>query len=45
MKLEDMASEYRGASLGDVRRGKRLERIALELARNPGLSFRGSDGE
>jgi len=48
MKLEDMASEYRGASLGDARRGKRLERIALELARNPGLSFpeaMGSEGQ
>jgi hypothetical protein len=39
MKLEDIASEYRGASLGDARRTKRLERIALELARNPGVSF------
>src|SRR5579859_1036596 len=39
MKLEDIESEYRGAVLGDKRRSKRLERIALELARNPGLSF------
>src|SRR6266480_5817718 len=39
MKLEDIVSEYRGASLGDARRSKRLERIALELVRNPGLSF------
>jgi hypothetical protein len=39
MKLEDIGAEYRGAVLGDKRRSKRLERIALELARNPGLSF------
>src|SRR5271165_7522195 len=39
MKLEDIGSEFRGAALGDSRRNKRLERIALELARNPGLSF------
>jgi hypothetical protein len=39
MKLEEIALAYRGASLGDVRRGQRLERIAVELARNPGLSF------
>jgi hypothetical protein len=48
MRLEDIALEYRGASLGDPRRGKRLERIARELARNPGLSFpeaMGSEGQ
>jgi hypothetical protein len=39
MRLEDIGSEFRGAALGDSRRNKRLERIALELARNPGLSF------
>jgi hypothetical protein len=27
------------AALGDPRRSKRLERIAVELARNPRLSF------
>ncbi|MGA2451370.1 MAG: transposase DNA-binding-containing protein [Polyangiaceae bacterium] len=43
-----MGAEYRGASLGDARRGRRLERIAGELARNPGLSFleaMGSEGQ
>jgi hypothetical protein len=48
MKLDDIASEYRGALLGDPRRTKRLERIACELARNPGLSFpeaMGSEGQ
>src|SRR3974390_1840338 len=48
MKLDDIGSEYRGALLGDPRRTKRLERIALELARNPGLSFpeaMGSEGQ
>jgi hypothetical protein len=39
MRLEEIALEYRGASLGDMRRSKRLERIGLELARNPDLSF------
>ena len=39
MKLEDIASEYRGAVLGDRRRSERMERIAVDLARNPGLSF------
>jgi Transposase DNA-binding len=39
MKLDDIASEYRGAALGDPRRTKRLERIGCELGRNPGLSF------
>ena len=39
MAFEDIASEFRGALLGDRRRSKRLERIASELARNPGLSF------
>jgi hypothetical protein len=39
MKLDNMASEYRGALLGDPQRTKRLERIACEFARNPGLSF------
>lgn len=39
MKLEDIASEYRGAVLGDRRRSERLERVAQDLARNPGLSF------
>jgi len=39
MKLEDIGAEYRGAVLGDRRRTERLERIALDLARNPGLSF------
>jgi hypothetical protein len=39
MRLEDIGAEYRGAVLGDKRRSKRLERIAGELARNPGLSF------
>ncbi len=39
MGLEDIGAEYRGAALGDERRSKRLERIAMELARNPGLSF------
>jgi hypothetical protein len=39
MRLEDIGAEYRGAALGDERRSKRLERIAMELARNPGLSF------
>ena len=48
MKLEDIGSEYRGAVLGDRRRSERLERIAVELARNPGLSFpeaMGSEGQ
>jgi hypothetical protein len=48
MKLQDIGAEYRGASLGDARRGRRLERIAGELARNPGLSFpeaMGSEGQ
>jgi Transposase DNA-binding len=48
MRLEDIALEYRGASLGDMRRSKRLERIGLELARNPDLSFpeaMGSEGQ
>jgi hypothetical protein len=48
MKLEDIGAEYRGASLGDPRRGRRLERIAGELARTPGLSFpeaMGSEGQ
>lgn len=48
MRLEDIASEFRGAALGDRRRNKRLERIALELARDPGLSFpeaMGSEGQ
>ena len=48
MKLEDIALEYRGASLGDARRSKRLERIGLELARNPDMSFpeaMGSEGQ
>jgi hypothetical protein len=48
MELDDIASEYRGALLGDPRRTKRLERIACELARNPGLSFPeaiGSEGQ
>ena len=47
MSLEEIASEYRSAALGDTRRTKRLERIALGLARNPGLSFpeaMGSEG-
>src|SRR5258708_22481076 len=39
MKLEDIALEYRGAALGDKRRNVRLERIAMEIARNPGLGF------
>src|SRR5208282_3419690 len=39
MKLQDIASEYRGAVLGDQRRSERLERIGRDLARNPGLSF------
>src|SRR5258708_12861191 len=39
MRLEDIALEYRGAALGDKRRNMRLERIALKLARNPGLGF------
>ena len=48
MRLEDIGSEFQGAALGDSRRNKRLERIALELARNPGLSFpeaMGSEGQ
>jgi len=48
MRLEEISSEYRGAPLGDARRSKRLERIGLELARNPGLSFpaaMGSEGQ
>jgi hypothetical protein len=48
MKLEDIASEYRGAMLGDPRRTKRLERIGCTLARNPGLTFpeaMGSEGQ
>jgi hypothetical protein len=48
MKLEDIGSEYRGAVLGDRRRSERLERIAVGLARNPGLSFpeaMGSEGQ
>src|SRR5580700_2809269 len=48
MKLEDIGLEYRGTSLGDPRRSKRLERIGLELARNPGASFpeaMGSEGQ
>jgi hypothetical protein len=39
MKLEDIASEYRAAVLGDRRRSARLARVAQDLARNPGLSF------
>jgi hypothetical protein len=39
MRLEDISLEYQGAALGDERRSRRLERIALELAHNPGLSF------
>jgi hypothetical protein len=39
MKLEDIASEYQGASPGDPRRSRRMERIAQDLARDPGLSF------
>ena len=39
MRLEDIAEEYRGAALGDVRRSRRLERIGCKLASNPGLSF------
>jgi hypothetical protein len=39
LKLADIESEYRGAVLGDRRRSERLGRIAVELARNPGLSF------
>jgi len=48
MKLEDIGSEYRGSVLGDRRRSERLERIAVGLARNPGLSFpeaMGSEGQ
>ena len=48
MRLEEIALEFRGAALGDSRRNKRLERIALKLARNPGLSFPeaiGSEGQ
>src|SRR5271169_1567864 len=48
MKLEDIGTEYRGAVLGDRRRTERLERIALDLARNPGLGFpeaMGSEGQ
>jgi hypothetical protein len=48
MNLEDIGLEFQGAALGDSRRNKRLERIALELARNPGLSFpeaMGSEGQ
>jgi hypothetical protein len=48
MRLEDIGSEFQGAALGDSRRNKRLERIALELARSPGLSFpeaMGSEGQ
>jgi hypothetical protein len=48
MRLEDIGSEFRGAALGDSRRNKRLECIAVELARNPGLSFpeaMGSEGQ
>jgi hypothetical protein len=48
MKLEDIGSEYRDAVLGDRRRSERLERIAVGLARNPGLSFpeaMGSEGQ
>jgi hypothetical protein len=43
MRLEDIGAEYRGAVLGDKRRSKRLERIARDLARNPGLSFPGAE--
>ena len=39
MSFEDIATEYRGAPLGDPRRSRRLERIGLDLRRNPGLSF------
>src|SRR5450631_904087 len=39
MSLEDIGAEYRCAALGDERRSRRLERIAVELARSPGLSF------
>ena len=39
MRLENIAEEYRGAALGDVRRSRRLERIGCKLANNPGLSF------
>jgi hypothetical protein len=48
MRLEHIGSKFRGAALGDSRRNKRLERIALDLARNPGLSFpeaMGSEGQ
>jgi hypothetical protein len=39
MSFEEIGMEFRGAVLGDSRRSKRLERIGVELARNPGLSF------
>lgn len=48
MDVESIALEFRGAGLGDKRRSERLERIGLELARDPGLSFpeaMGSEGQ
>jgi hypothetical protein len=39
MGFEDIGLEFRGAVLGDARRGARLERIGRALARNPGHSF------
>ena len=48
MGIENIALEFRGAVLGDKRRSERLERIGLELARNPGLGFpeaMGSEGQ
>lgn len=41
-------AEFRGAELGDRRRSERLERIGVQLARDPGLSFpeaMGSEGQ
>lgn len=48
MDVGNIAVEFRGALLGDKRRSARLERIGLELARNPGVGFpeaMGSEGQ
>lgn len=48
MNLENIASEFAGAHLGDKRRSDRLVRLGMQLARDPGLSFpdaMGSEGQ
>ena len=48
MSAPVIAADFRGADLGDRRRSERLERIGVQLARDPGLSFpeaMGSEGQ